>query len=71
MGAGMERLVCTVRMQMELQDTASALRCLKGMRIVMLGDSTLTETMHDLVLLLSGLGSRPEEMAAYLYNATR
>ena len=57
--------------QMELLDTAGAQRCLKGMRIVMLGDSTMTETMHDLILLLSGTGSRPEEVASIVYNSTR
>ena len=56
---------------MELVDTAGAHECLRGMRIVMLGDSTMTETMHDLVLLLAGLGSRPVEMADVIYKATR
>ena len=56
---------------MALLDTARAHACLKGMRVVMLGDSTMTETMHDLALLLSGLGSQPEAMAEFLQNATR
>ena len=58
-------------LQMELLDTAGAHECLRGMRIVMLGDSTMTETMHDLVLLLAGLGSRPVQMADIIYKATR
>lgn len=58
-------------LQMELLDTAGALQCLKGMRIEMLGDSTMTETMHDLILLLSGIGSRPEEVADNVYKSTR
>lgn len=58
-------------LQMKLVDTASAQLCLQGKYVVLLGDSTMTDTMHDLVLLLSGLAARPEELEAYVYNATR
>lgn len=57
--------------QMKLVDTASAQRCLHGKYIVLLGDSTMTDTMHDFVMLLSGLANRPDELEAYTYNATR
>lgn len=69
--AGKQQLMLSSHLQMKLHDTPGAQQCLKGKRVIMLGDSTLTETMHDLVLLLSGLGSQPADMAAYLYNATR
>ena len=56
---------------MELQDTARAQQCMQGMYMVFLGDSTMTETVHDIVMLLSGLSSQPEALAAFVYNATR
>ena len=56
---------------MKLIDSAEARKCLAGKYMVMLGDSTMTETMHDLVLLLSGLATDHEGMQAYMANATR
>lgn len=56
---------------MNLIDAAAARECLAGKYVVMLGDSTMTETMHDLVLLLSGLATDHEAMQAYMANATR
>lgn len=57
--------------QMDLLDSARARRCLSGTYMVMLGDSTMSETMHDLVMLLGGLATAPDAMKAYMENATR
>lgn len=57
--------------QMELFDADSARMCLEGKRIVLLGDSTMSETVHDLVLLISGLAHWPDQVDTYVYNATR
>ena len=57
--------------QMDLLDSARARKCLAGKYIVMLGDSTMSETMHDLVMLLSGLAVTRDAMSAYMTNATR
>ncbi|KAK9919008.1 hypothetical protein WJX75_008663 [Coccomyxa subellipsoidea] len=61
------RLAC----KMDLLDSARARKCLAGKYIVMLGDSTMSETMHDLVMLLSGLAVTQRAMSAYMTNATR
>ena len=39
-------------------DTKYARECLNGKSITLIGDSTLTETTHDMALLLSGLSSK-------------
>lgn len=58
-------------LQMELFDADAARLCLQGKRIVMLGDSTMTEAVHDLVMLISGLAHWPDQINTYVYNATR
>ena len=55
---------------MDLLDSARARECLSGIYMVMLGDSAVSETMHDLVMLLSGLAT-PDAMKTYIDNATR
>lgn len=57
--------------QVVLIDSARARKCLAEKYVVMLGDSTMSETMHDLVMLLSGLASNDEAMQEYMANATR
>lgn len=63
--------VVGINLQVNLLDSGEARKCLTGKYMVMLGDSTMTETMHDLVLLLSGLGADHDAMQAYMANATR
>ena len=58
-------------MQMELFDADAARLCLQGKRILLLGDSTMTEAVHDLVMLISGLAHWPDQINTYVYNATR
>lgn len=41
----------------QLYDTGRARECLKNKHIVLLGDSLMAETFHDLVLLLLGIGA--------------
>lgn len=48
------QLACSL--QHGLFDTRRARRCLADKRLLMLGDSTFVEQMHDLVMLLGGLG---------------
>ncbi len=56
---------------MELFDADRVRVCLEGKHIVLLGDSTMSETVHDLVLLISGLARWPDQVNTYVYNATR
>ena len=56
---------------MELYDADRVRGCLEGKHIVLLGDSTMSETVHDLVLLVSGLANWPDQVNTYIYNATR
>lgn len=56
---------------MELFDADAARLCLQGKRILLLGDSTMTEAVHDLVMLISGLAHWPDQINTYVYNATR
>ena len=58
-------------LQLDLFDTDRARVCLEGKRIVLLGDSSMSETVHDLVLLISGLAHWPDQVNTYVYNATR
>ena len=58
-------------LQMELFDTDRIRGCLEGKHIVLLGDSTMSETVHDLVLLVSGLANWPDQVNTYIWNATR
>jgi hypothetical protein len=58
-------------LQMELFDADTTRLCLQGKRIVMLGESTMTEAAHDLVMLISGLANWPDQINTYVYNATR
>jgi hypothetical protein len=40
-----------------------------GLRIVMLGDSTMGETFHDFAILLSGIGKNKTELDRYIEYA--
>ena len=57
--------------QMDLIDSARARKCLADKYVVMLGDSTMSETMHDLVMLLSGVAVNDTAMKEYMANGTR
>ncbi|CAL5229711.1 g13084 [Coccomyxa viridis] len=57
--------------QMELYDADRIRGCFEGKHVVLLGDSTMSETVHDLVLLVSGLANWPDQVNTYVYNATR
>lgn len=48
---------------------AAAARLLHGRCLILLGDSSMTETAHDLAVLLHGLGAR--DAAGYLHRAVR
>ncbi len=52
----------------KLYDAASARLCLRGKTVLLLGDSTMTETAHDFAILLSGIAADPELMADYIMN---
>ncbi len=56
---------------MELYDADRIRECFEGKHVVLLGDSTMSETVHDLVLLVSGLANWPDQVNTYVYNATR
>ncbi len=56
---------------MDLIDSARARKCLADKYVVMLGDSTMSETMHDLVMLLSGVAVNDKAMKEYMANGTR
>lgn len=56
---------------MGLWDTISTQNCLAGKYVLFLGDSTITETVHDVVLLLAGLGKNNTAANIYALNATR
>ena len=58
-------------LQMELYDADRIRGCFEGKHVVLLGDSTMSETVHDLVLLVSGLANWPDQVNTYVYNATR
>lgn len=44
---------------LKLFDTAAARECSQNKRLLLLGDSTMTETAHDLAILLSGIANEP------------
>lgn len=60
-----------LKAQVVLIDSVRARKCLADKYVVMLGDSTMSETMHDLVMLLSGVATKDEAMKEYMANATR
>ena len=55
----------------KLRGTKEARDCLSGRKLLLLGDSTLGETAHDLAILLSGIGRDRERTEWYISNATR
>jgi len=55
----------------KLRGTKEARECLKGKKLLLLGDSTLGETAHDLAILLSGMARNRQRTEWYLSNATR
>jgi len=48
-----------------LYDRAATRECLRGKRLCMLGDSTLEETMHDILVLLSGYGTNGAKLSKH------
>lgn len=50
--------------------TTMTRQCLKNKKVVLLGDSTMTETTHDLSILLSGV-TNVSDIHAYMRAATR
>ena len=42
-----------------------------GKYIVSLGDSTMTETVYDMIMLMAGLGTNQTALNAFVRNATR
>lgn len=48
-------LPISLAQRMTLYDTASARKLMTGKRVTLLGDSSMAETAHDLVLLISGV----------------
>lgn len=45
--------------------------CLSGRRLLLLGDSTMEESMHDLILMLSGKILQKDAIEGYMRSATR
>lgn len=58
-------------MQLRLYDSEAARMCLAGKYVVSLGDSTMTETVYDLIMLMAGLAANLTELNAFVHNATR
>jgi len=66
-----EGIPCSVVCQLtRIFDSAATRNCLKGKRVVMLGDSTLTETMHDIEILLSGVAADSKQLNDYVFQLT-
>ena len=53
----------------KLYDSKKTAKCLQRKRIVLLGDSTMGETFHDLAILLSGIGKNKKELDTYIHQA--
>jgi len=51
-----------------LYDKMKSRRCLQNKRMCMFGDSTLEETIHDIVVLLSGAGVNITDILSYYYR---
>ena len=51
-----------------LYDTIKTRHCLKGKYVVFLGDSSLTETVHDVIYLLTGLAANRDTWDYYFDN---
>ena len=51
-------------------DSTSTRACLSGRNFLFLGDSTMEETIDDLVMLLSGIGSNFTLFGAYLFESS-
>ncbi len=58
-------------MQLRLYDSEAARVCLAGKYVVSLGDSTMTETVYDLIMLMTGLAANMTELNAFVSNGTR
>lgn len=56
---------------LKLFDTAAARECLQNKRLLLLGDSTMTETAHDLAILLSGIATDSTALHQHVLAATR
>ena len=65
------RLPVSVAVELKLYDTQSIRQRLANKCVVLLGDSTMQETAHDLIILLSGIGNNHALLQDYLRQATR
>ena len=59
----------TFMQKYELYDSRKLRYCLKGKRVVLLGDSTMGETFHDFSIVLSGIGKVRSDLDEYIYQA--
>lgn len=57
--------------KLKLYDALAARTALAGKCVVLLGDSTMQETAHDIIILLSGIAGNPALLHSYLHQATR
>lgn len=60
--------VCSLRLG--LFDTQRTRRCLTSKRLVLLGDSTMVDMAHDLIMLLAGLGGNSSAVDGYCLQGT-
>ena len=64
-------LPVSLAVKMHLFDTPAVRAGLSNKCVVLLGDSTMQETAHDLVILLSGIASHSDTLHSYVQQATR
>ena len=51
-------------------DSTGTQKCLRQKSMLFLGDSTMEETIDDLVMLLSGIGSNVSTLGSYLFDSS-
>lgn len=56
---------------MELLDAAAARSCLRDKRVLLMGDSTMAETAHDIIILLSGVAANRTLLTDYIIKVRR
>ncbi|MEW5304821.1 MAG: hypothetical protein WDW36_007404 [Sanguina aurantia] len=62
-------LPISLAQRMTLYDTDGVRKLMAGKRVTLLGDSSMAETAHDLVLLISGIGGSQELRMSYMQQA--
>lgn len=55
----------------KIYDTAATRKCFSNKKICMLGDSTLEETIHDIIVLLSGIGTNVSQVISHYFDVQR